>query len=71
MMKARIVTDKWLGYEVQLKHWWWPFWLQAPSKNGPCNTHESITHAEYFIKNKLWGKPEKFVSKVIKTVDIV
>lgn len=69
-MKVRIVTDKWSGYEVQLKRWWWPIWWQAPIKYGSCNTHASIEQAEYFIKNKLWERDKKFISKVVETLEV-
>lgn len=38
----RIVTDKFCGYEVQAKRWWFPFWMQCDFKN----THVSIKDAE-------------------------
>lgn len=43
--KYRIVTDNYLGYEVQMKLWWWPFtWLQCKG----TNTHSSLEKAEKF-----------------------
>lgn len=38
----RIVRDTWAGYEVQIRRWWWPFWMQA----GFSNTHGSLEAAE-------------------------
>ena len=42
MTAYRIVTDKYSGYEVQAKRWWFPFWLQC----GHTNTHRSVDAAE-------------------------
>lgn len=25
----RIVRDRYMGYEVQIWRWWWPFWMEA------------------------------------------
>lgn len=45
-MKYRIVTDAFSGYEVQVRRWWFPFWLQC----GGTNTHASIDKAEAYAK---------------------
>ena len=42
----RIVTDNYLGYEVQIRHWWFPKWFQATSYGEFANTHRSIEEAE-------------------------
>ena len=42
-MKYRIVYDQYAGYEVQVRRWWFPIWLQAG-----CNTHMSIEAAHRF-----------------------
>lgn len=39
--RYRIVTDNYAGYEVQVKLWFWPFWLQL----WGCNTNISIRQA--------------------------
>lgn len=46
MARYRIVKDVWLGYEVRVWRWWFPFWVQA------CwsNTHSSIEDAEEFAR---------------------
>lgn len=41
----RIVFDNYLGYEVQYRTWWWPFWRMPI-----CNTHASIESAERFAE---------------------
>lgn len=54
-MKLRIVKDAYAGYEVQVKRWWFPFWVQA----NFTNTHSSIERAEQFARNYV----NKFVVK--------
>lgn len=54
--KYRIVTDEFLGYEVQTKKWWFPIWLSVG-----INTFPSVESAEERIK-KIKNK-----NKVIKT----
>ena len=48
----RIVADNYAGYEVQCRHWWWPFW----SMHGKCNTFVSVPKAEEYIKHQLFVK---------------
>ena len=43
--RYRIVRDNYLGYEVQVKSWWLPFWRQ-----GITNTHDSVEKAERYAK---------------------
>ena len=45
--KYRIVTDAYAGYEAQVKHWYFPFWLQI---NG-VNTNISIEQVKALIAN--------------------
>lgn len=42
--KYRIVPDRYLGYEVQVKKWYWPFW-RMPF----INTNVSIRQAKVLI----------------------
>lgn len=44
--KYRIVRDNYAGYEVQIKRWWLPVWLQL----GFSNTHCSIERAEAYAR---------------------
>lgn len=44
--KYRIVTDKFNGYEVQVRKWYFPIWHQPT-----INTHISIEMAKEYIKN--------------------
>ena len=43
--KYRIVTDAYLGYEVQFRVWFFPFYLQC---NG-SNTHPSLEAAKAYL----------------------
>ena len=45
MAEYRIVTDRFNGYEVQRRTWWWPFWRQVG-----VNTHVTINAAEQFAR---------------------
>jgi len=45
--RYRIVTDNYAGYQVQVWHWWWPFWVQAAFSN----THSTLERARKFAKN--------------------
>jgi hypothetical protein len=42
--RYRIVTDRYLGYEVQVKYWWWPWWIMPFS-----NTHYTIEKAKELV----------------------
>ncbi len=44
--RYRIVSDDYAGYEVQIKRWWFPFWIQC----GLCNTHLSADRAEAYAR---------------------
>jgi len=50
-MKARIVTDMYVGYEVQVKRWYFPFWIQYK-----INSFPSIEEAEIYAKQILENK---------------
>lgn len=57
--RYRIVADNYLGYEAQIKFWWFPFvWFQM-SNGGPCNTWHSEEAAEQFIRHKASYAPKK------------
>jgi hypothetical protein len=47
-LRYRIVEDRYAGYEVQIRRWWWPFWVQA----GFCNTHSTAERAEQWINRR-------------------
>jgi hypothetical protein len=55
MAEFRIVRDRFCGYEVQIRRWWWPFWVQA----GWVNSHTSIEKAEEWAR----GYSQRFVVK--------
>lgn len=47
--RYRIVTDTYLGYEVQYRVWFWPWYIQC-SKNGHgINTFPSLEKAKVFM----------------------
>jgi hypothetical protein len=48
--RYRIVEDNYLGYEVQSRIWWFPFWLEYRDSIGIANTHPSIEKAKAFIE---------------------
>ncbi len=63
MTKYRIVTDKYQGFEVQKKLWWWPIWIQ-----NPVNTHSSLECAEKYARNLATKNIKKNNSKVVKNL---
>lgn len=58
--RYRIVTDKYLGFEVQVRYQFFPFWLQA----GFCNTFATIERCESFIERHRAGHVVKYVEDV-------
>lgn len=63
--RFRIITDKYNGYECQMKYWWFPFWIQMDCVNSCI----SIKEAELYIMNSLIKK-ERFIRKVVKEVSV-
>ena len=57
MKRYRIVRDRYAGYEVQFRRWWWPFWKMAG-----VNTHISVELAEAYAR--------KHAGTFVKYVDI-
>tara|TARA_R110000803_G_scaffold87494_1_gene154208 strand:+ start:1014 stop:1193 length:180 start_codon:yes stop_codon:yes gene_type:complete len=55
-IKYRIVTDRYLGFEVQVWRWYLPFWLQVG-----INTFYTEGNAKKFIEK------ESFEKKVVYT----
>ena len=51
--RYRIVEDNYLGYEVQSRRWWFPFWLECSSSIGIANTHPTIEKAKEFIEKRV------------------
>jgi hypothetical protein len=61
--KYRIVTDKFNGFEVQIKRWWLPIWVQC-HKLGSVNSFRSIDAAKEWVKK---GRPkDDFKSFVVE-----
>ena len=64
--KYRVVSDNFCGYEVQIKRWWFPFWIQCWNNDFCCNTFGSLERAKKFIEDrKNHKKEEKMDSKKI------
>lgn len=54
--RYRIVTDTYSGFEVQIKYWWWPFWVQIPkTRGGRTNTNCTIQEARYLAHKHKMG----------------
>lgn len=51
MAHYKIVRDRYLGYEVRVWRWWFPFWMQA----GFTNTHSSVDAAERWARERASG----------------
>jgi hypothetical protein len=61
--RYRVVTDRYLGFEAQEKHWWWPWWVQC----GYRNTHPSIEKALEHVKR--YKRYKSFVQKPVMYVE--
>lgn len=51
----RIVRDNFLGYEVQDRYWFSPFWAQTDF----CNTFTTVESAERFARSH--AEPVKYL----------
>lgn len=63
--KYRIIKDSYNGYEAQVKHWWFPFWVQI-WRVGFVNSCSSVEEAEKLCRghaSKTWHD-----SKVVKII---
>jgi hypothetical protein len=60
--RYRIVTDRYLGYEVQVKHWWWPWWVCHD-----FNTNRTIEEAKELV-DRLKAK-DLWKSTTVMTID--
>jgi len=50
----RIITDNYNGYEVQIRRWFFPFWVQI-GEQGFTNTNPSIESAKQLIQRHKKG----------------
>lgn len=57
--RYRIVTDRYLGYEVQAWRWWLPLWIEM----NFTNTHATIEAAETWL-SKYKERPGRFVKYI-------
>lgn len=54
--KYRVVTDSYCGFEVQMKRWWFPVWVQVGHDGGiGANTHTSLERAKAHIERLKTG----------------
>lgn len=63
----RIVTDNHLGFEVQKRLWYYPFWFQIQNERRmSINTNRTIEDCEKLIEmDKTNTRPPK--TKIVKT----
>ena len=45
--KYRVVGDNYLGYECQIRYWWFPIWVQL----GGVNTWSTLASAKRNIEH--------------------
>ena len=51
--KYRIVKDRYAGFEVQTKKWWFPIsWFQCSKSPYLSNTHLTVDKAEEYIRKR-------------------
>lgn len=56
----RVVEDDFAGYEVQIKRWWFPFWMQIGSNfSSFINTNITIEEAKKLIEWHKNGRKKK------------
>ena len=60
--KYKIKQDSYLGYEVLVKYWFLPFWVQCRFTNTHCSTDD----AKEYIKNGCRERYNSFVEYVDK-----
>lgn len=51
MSEYRIVADNYCGYEVQIRRWWFPIWVEADF----CNSHSTVASAEKWAERHAQG----------------
>lgn len=44
--RYRIVADNYAGYEVQVKRWWFPVWIQKGFVNTFCTIERARDYAK-------------------------
>ena len=65
MAQYRIVRDGYLGYEVQVRRWWFPLWIQV----GLSNTHQSIERAEKWLDCYLQKEVKRIRPNAIRALE--
>jgi len=66
--RYRVVRDNWLGFEAQVKYWWFPLiWFQLSSTSGlGCNTRATLADSQELIELHKAGKLNRVVWKDTK-----
>jgi hypothetical protein len=62
--RYRIVTDRYSGYQVQSRPWWWPFWEEVSG-----NTSRSPLEAEDWFRDYL-GQQARKAGKFVQDIDL-
>ena len=62
--RYRIVTDRYAGYEAQIKRWWHPFWMQIE-----VNSRQTVEESEAFIKAQVKLSKQK-TGQFVKYVEV-
>jgi len=57
--KYRIISDNFCGYEVQIRYWFFPIWLQCFEFPFNTNTHKSLEDAKEFMEQHRNGTKRK------------
>ena len=69
MIRYRIVRDNCLGYEVQFKRRWWPFWLQCDWFGGRgFNSRPTVELAQKFAAAHFLQTQQKRLPYVVKNL---
>lgn len=66
--KYRIVTDRYEGFCVQYKRWWWVFWMDCDRHGGfGTNSFSSLEMARLFIEEhrELCKWKQKIIMEVL------
>ena len=70
--RYRIRTDAYSGFEVQIKRWWFPIWIQISGKNyWFCNTSTTIEEARELIQKHKADIPTRKPKPKIEVIEYV
>ena len=63
----RVVTDRYNGFEVQIRRWWLPIWFQCWRPGYITNTFCTLEEAETFALEHAAGTTKK-VGDTVKSL---